>query len=141
MLYRMFNADTTMLPRPNYSSPFAPEAQTKVTLTTYHNVYSYSKRTLYIAYGASISFTVLAVAIGVGSLFSNGASYDRNFSTLLRVARTAALSEEITAEDGNGYQPLSKRLENARVVISSRLVEETKSFATVELMNDNGEEQ
>lgn len=53
-------------------------------------------------------------------MLANGASYDNNFSTLLRIARAAEMSEELEGKEGEGWQPLPKRLEKVRVLMNNR---------------------
>ncbi|TKA57864.1 hypothetical protein B0A55_12513 [Friedmanniomyces simplex] len=103
--------------QPNRSSPYAPQALTTLTVETYENVYAYAARTLWIAYGLAILSTVLAVMIGFTSLILAGASFDGSFSTVLRVGRTARLTEEMRDGDGDGHQPLPKHLKTARLIV------------------------
>ena len=109
---------TDRLHRPDYSSPFAPPELTDVLIETYENVYSYDSVTLWIAYGLSILFTLLTVMAGIGALFLNEASYSDNFSTMLRINRTAEISAEVRERDGSGRDPLPKYLKHARLNIS-----------------------
>jgi hypothetical protein len=55
------------------------------------------------------------VVMGMIALLLNGASYSHNFSTVLRVARGAELSEELRDEDLKGEDPLPKHLADAQV--------------------------
>ena len=57
------------------------------------------------------------MAIGLVVIVLNGASYKDNFSTILRVSRTAALSKEVKESEGDGTEPLPPHLANSRVVI------------------------
>lgn len=107
-----------------------------VTFTSYHNVYAYNRHTLWIAYGIAIGFTLIAVAIGTLALLSNGSAYSNNFSTVLRVKKT--MGEEILENEGDGSEPLPKRLAKARVLLgdhsavhSEQPAEKTSVSATV----------
>jgi hypothetical protein len=104
--------------RPNYSSPHAPARLTKVTFHNNHNIYLYSKSTLWIAYGTAIFFTLIAMLIGLLSMLKNNVAYANNFSIVLRVAKTATMNVEILEGEGDGRQPLPARLANARVQMS-----------------------
>jgi ribosome-binding protein aMBF1 (putative translation factor) len=68
---------------------------------------------LWIAYGIATGSTLIAVAIGTAALLSNGSAYSNNFSTVLRIKKT--MSEEILEKEGDGSEPLPKRLARARV--------------------------
>ena len=114
-LHRMFQR------RPNYSSPYAPPRLTNVSLPTYQNIYIYDRATLWIAYGLSILFTTLVAIAGIIALLLNGASYSDNFSTIVRVTRTADLSTDILDKDRDsfGRDPLPEYLKHARLNIKS----------------------
>ena len=58
--------------------------------------------------------TIVAVA-GVFAILQNGASYSSNFSTIVRVGRTAKLSVDVADQDGSGCDPLPTYLEKARL--------------------------
>lgn len=102
---------------------------------TYHNVYSYSSRTLWIAYGIAIMFTTLAVGMVLTALVRNAASYDSSFSTVVRIARGGELSEYMDEYDGHGQQPLPQHLRSARLVAMARPIgpEETKTGISVQV--------
>jgi hypothetical protein len=104
--------------RPNYSSPHAPAQLTKVTFHNNHNIYLYSWSTLWIAYGSALFFTFIAMLIGLLSMLKNNVAYANNFSTVLRVAKTATMDVEILDGEGDGRQPLPVRLAKARVQMS-----------------------
>lgn len=117
--------------RPNYSSPFAPPQHVNVSLETYHNVYHYDQVTLWIAYGLAILFTLLAAVAGMAALIINGASYSDNFSTIVRISRTAELSVEVMDYDGSGHDPLPTYLKHARIDLGAN-AENTKAVETAE---------
>lgn len=78
-------------------------------------IYAYDATTLWIAYGTSIAFAAIAVLVGAIALYLNGASYSDNFSTVVRVAKTASFSVEVKDSDGSGSDPLPKHLRGARL--------------------------
>ncbi|KAK5679710.1 hypothetical protein LTS10_007658 [Elasticomyces elasticus] len=108
---------------PNYSSVFAPDPLTDVTMERFRNVYAYDSVTLWIAYGLSILFTALAVSAGIIALVQNGASYSNYFSTVLRVSRTAELDVQVAGRDGPGHDPLPAYLHHARLGLGSQAVD------------------
>jgi hypothetical protein len=77
----------------------------------------------------------------------NGASYTNDFSTILRVSRTAALSEELAQGDGDGTEPLPERLAKSRLLVTnaqiaaagngSRKEERTAGQSTTLLLSDS----
>lgn len=99
-------------------------------MTRSHNIYVYAKRTLWLAYGLAIAFTILAVAAGIVALVMNGASFRNSFSTIVRVSRVAMLSEEVTESDGDGTEPLPKHLAESRLLMR-RQQEKRVSGSTV----------
>ncbi|OQN98196.1 hypothetical protein B0A48_15472 [Cryoendolithus antarcticus] len=109
------NFTISLLSEPYLHSPYTPEPSALVTFSTFHNVYTYSYRTLWIAYGLAIVFATLSVLGGAIALLLNGASYSTTFSTIVRVGRTVQLSEEVSAADGEGFEPLPKHLAKAKV--------------------------
>ncbi|KAI1420466.1 hypothetical protein F5Y12DRAFT_719531 [Xylaria sp. FL1777] len=100
--------------QPNLTSPFGPPA-VNVTITTIVPVYSYVPANLWIAYGSAILAASLALIAGIVALISNGASYNNDFSSILRAAHGAALSISIKPQDAHGAAPLPKYLESATV--------------------------
>lgn len=72
---------------------------------------------LWIAYGSAILSTALAVCVGMTALLYNGASWNNNFSTIVRVTRIAEMSVEVMDEDDDGRAPLPKYLANARFIL------------------------
>ncbi|KAK5727108.1 hypothetical protein LTR15_003000 [Elasticomyces elasticus] len=101
--------------QPNYSSPYAPAQLTNVTFNRYHNVYEYSTRTLWVAYGLAILFTVLSLVIGIISIALNQGSFRNDFSTVLRTTKTAALSIDVLESETDGRQPVPRHLAKARI--------------------------
>ncbi|TIA32899.1 hypothetical protein D6C78_07919 [Aureobasidium pullulans] len=88
--------------QPNYSSLHAPTPDANVTFTSFQNVYIYDSRTLWIAYGLAIAFTSIALFIGTTAMILNSASYNNNFSTVLRVSRSSRMSTEVQDRESDG---------------------------------------
>jgi hypothetical protein len=87
---------------------------------TYRNVYIYTKYKLWLAYGVAIACATTAVSIGLYTIFSTGASYSSDFSTILRAARGAALSNEVELSDADGRDPLPKYLKKTSIAVSTK---------------------
>ncbi|KAI1302216.1 hypothetical protein F5Y03DRAFT_362063 [Xylaria venustula] len=98
----------------NLSSPFRPPP-VNVTFTTLNSVYSYSPTSLWIAYGAAILASSLSLVVGIMAILPNSASYNSDFSTILRAAHGIMLSSPVQLQDINGASPLPKYLETAKV--------------------------
>lgn len=86
-----------------------------ITLRNFHNVYVYSATKLWLAYGLSILFTLVATAIGFWALVTEGASYRDNFSTVFRIARGADVSVAMNEEDLDGNDPIPAHVKNASI--------------------------
>ncbi|KAK3661743.1 hypothetical protein LTR56_000234 [Elasticomyces elasticus] len=69
-------------------------------------VYSYDSVKLWAAYGCAIGVSAVAVLLGFWVIFSSGAAYSDNFSTLVRVTRDAEMSVDIALVDRDGKDPL-----------------------------------
>ena len=108
----MLTADCSC--RTNSSSHYAPESK-YISVATGVSVYSYNAKTLWLAYGLAILFSVLSVAAGLYAIFVSGRSYSKHFSTIVRVARTADLSEDVLEHERSGEDPLPRRLKHARL--------------------------
>ncbi|KAF7191813.1 hypothetical protein HII31_06858, partial [Pseudocercospora fuligena] len=106
--------------QPNYSSPFAPSRLTNVTIADpIRTVYHYNALTLWVAYGIALGFAAVALIVAFVVMCFEGVSYSNVYSTLIRVARTADLSEDVHPEDGSGSDPLPEYLERARLEVTS----------------------
>ncbi|KAI5367422.1 hypothetical protein Slin14017_G024580 [Septoria linicola] len=95
-------------------SPLAPRS-IQVEQDIYGNVYSYGSDKLWLAYGIAISVCVLNVIIGMSSVLRAGASFTDNFSTIVRVARNAAIEADLHEESLPGRDPLPKTLADAEL--------------------------
>ncbi|RFU27250.1 hypothetical protein B7463_g9088, partial [Scytalidium lignicola] len=123
--------------QPNRSSPYAPPA-TEVTLPVFQNVFVYSAWKLWVAYGISILLSMTGVIIGLSAMFSNGASYNNYFSTVLRTSKHAKINTAIHPVDATGREPLPKYLAKAGVLFP-RLHDMNREApqANVELLDVN----
>ncbi|ODM22532.1 hypothetical protein SI65_00120 [Aspergillus cristatus] len=110
-----FNARLTSYcdTRPNYTD--SPMPDVNVTMTAYRNVYSYSQRILWTAYGIALGVSTLSVVLGVIIYFFNHGSYSTKFSTILRTTRTASISTALNAEDIKGLDPLPDHITDASI--------------------------
>jgi hypothetical protein len=106
-----------MFCRPNLTDA-ANLPQTEVASETYRNVYVYTRRRLCTAYGTAILVATVAILLGLHTVFTVGASYSNEFSTILRVSRHAHLSREVTYEDATGQDPLPKYLAKTTLTIT-----------------------
>jgi hypothetical protein len=111
------NGVILICPRPN-ASAYASSPTTPVWSETYHNVYSYTSRRLWVAYGVSLLCATVAVALGLHAIFAGGASYSNEFSTILRVSRHAYLDYEVARDDATGRDPLPKYLAKSTLTVA-----------------------
>lgn len=96
-------------------SLLAPQtSDTPVVSTSTSIIYRYDAIRLWTAYAAALATTVIAVAVGLGSLVISGVSYSNRFSTIVRVSRDQNLPIVIEDEDRCGQDPLPKYLGKAR---------------------------
>jgi len=112
----MIPHSTNLLSRPNLTDT-ANLPKTKVNVQTYHNVYVYSARNLWIAYAFVITGATIAVAIGLYTIFTTGAWYSNEFSTILRVGRHAVLDKEVLPDAADGRDPLPEYLAKATLMV------------------------
>jgi hypothetical protein len=120
--------------RPNLTDR-AKLPQTKVTVQTYHNVYVYTARRLWIAYALAASCATIAVALGLYTIVATGASYSNEFSTILRVSRHAHLEKEVSDGAADGRDPLPKYLAKATLTDSSSTGRKSAVAASHQLLS------
>ncbi|KAI0967657.1 hypothetical protein F4678DRAFT_239427 [Xylaria arbuscula] len=89
--------------------PFRPPP-VNITFTIINLVYSYSPTSLWIAYGAAILASSLTLVVSIMAILPNNASYNSDFSTIMRAAHGAMLSSPVQPQDINGASPLPKYL-------------------------------
>ncbi|KAL8792635.1 MAG: hypothetical protein Q9195_004763 [Heterodermia aff. obscurata] len=99
--------------RPNGSQEGVPQAN--VTTLDYQTIYTYSSDKLWLAYGIAIFLTAIAVAQGLFVIYSNGASYSNNFSTVMRSTWSAELNVDFRQAGTDCRDPLPDFLAKATV--------------------------
>jgi hypothetical protein len=109
--------------RPNKSSPYKLP-QTEVTFTSTSPLYEYSSSRLWFAYGLAIAMATLIVIAGLTVIYISSAAYTNSFSTTLRLARGAHLSQEIMEKDYDGKEPLPEYLEKATISFAGSVLRE-----------------
>ncbi|KAJ5494704.1 hypothetical protein N7463_010791 [Penicillium fimorum] len=108
-----FSLMSSRMFQPNYTVNPVPD--TNVTITSYHNIYVYTRPILWAAYGAALSVTTLCVVAGILLYFSNDGSYSSKFSTIFRVTQGAMISTELGMKDYSGLDPLPDHIANAKL--------------------------
>lgn len=102
----------------------------------------YSPQKLWLAYGLAALFTCIATVVGLFAIFTNGASYTNNFSTILRATRKAHITEELQLADLSSQDPLPTHLRKATITLGlakpfvHQSIEFTKSAQSVVSSND-----
>lgn len=85
-----------------------------VTQTTTRNVYRYDKQNLLISYAAATSLTLLAVAVGIYSLLSNGVAHSMAFSAIMATTRNAGL-DSLSEGQSLGALPLDDQVKDVKL--------------------------
>jgi hypothetical protein len=89
--------------------------ETNVTITSYHNIYVYTRSILWAAYGTALGVTTLCVAAGILLHFSNDGSYSSKSSSIFRVTQGAIISTDLSMGDYSGLDPLPDHIANAKM--------------------------
>lgn len=92
-----------------------------VTISEFRNLYVYSPRDLYIAYGLAFLFSVVCVVIGLGALRDNGLSYSHTFSAVMRATQRSDFDALVTSAEATGADPLPRKIGEAKVRYDSRV--------------------
>lgn len=103
----------TIYNRPNYTVQAVPN--TNVTITSYRNIYVYTRSILWAAYGTALGVTVLCVIAGILLYLSADGSYTSKFSTIFRVTQGAMVSIDLSKKDYSGLDPLPDHIANAQM--------------------------
>ncbi|KAH0438533.1 hypothetical protein CcaCcLH18_03240 [Colletotrichum camelliae] len=119
--------------RYNKSNPFRTK-DVLVTSSVYRNLHHYAPLKLWIPYGLGICATALAVLSGLLSMFTLGASFTANFSTILRISRRAHFNADSTEHGSTGEDPLPESLGRAR--LRTKLVAEKGSYKPINQTSD-----
>ncbi|KAF2729849.1 hypothetical protein EJ04DRAFT_58628 [Polyplosphaeria fusca] len=117
------NYTVSLLSSPLLQHPSSSETAMKANITTMapYNIYKYSAKRLWIAYGIAIALTAIAVLHGLILMFSSGASYSDSVSTIMRSAWIAELDID-RADHEQGFQdPLPKSLAVAKILLPSNI--------------------
>ena len=120
--------------RPNASQQ---DQQGNVTTVVPKNVYVYSSDKLWLAYGIAIFLTAITVAQGLFVIFSSGASYSNNFSTVMRSTWSAKLSVDYSEARDDCRDPLPGFIAKATVElpaarrVRSRSVDQIRTIRAV----------
>jgi hypothetical protein len=92
-------------------------SNTSVLTTSTSNIYLYDAMRLWTSYGAALAASLLAVAVGLASIVTTGASYSNRFSTIVRASRDQYLPITIEEKDRRGRDPLPKYIGKARFAV------------------------
>ncbi|KAI1316685.1 hypothetical protein F5Y16DRAFT_406808 [Xylariaceae sp. FL0255] len=84
--------------RPNRSSIHSPPP-VNVTVTNLKPAYAYSPAKLWIAHGSAIVAAALALALGILAMGRNNASFNADFSSILRATYGAVLNITMQRQD------------------------------------------
>jgi hypothetical protein len=94
-----------------YLSPVhAPDA----TLTGFQTVFQYDKKALLLTYGLALLLGLIALAVGMESLFHNGVGTDLGFLSILLTTRNRSL-DELARGACLGADPIPESLKKRRV--------------------------
>ncbi|GIZ48251.1 hypothetical protein CKM354_001131900 [Cercospora kikuchii] len=85
-----------------------------IVVSRYEIVYFYNWQRLAISYSVVLLLALVAMLIGLYTIFSTGQSYSNNFSTILRVAQNEDLAALIEERDRKGQDPLPSHIAKAR---------------------------
>ena len=88
-----------------------------VLVNEYVNLYFYSPRDLYLAYGTALLAATACVVLGVADLLRNGGCYSSSFSTILRTTRDETLDVLVSVAERNGIDPLPEKTARASILM------------------------
>ncbi|OQE37973.1 hypothetical protein PENCOP_c009G07293 [Penicillium coprophilum] len=126
-----FSLMSSKMFQPNYTVNAMPD--TNVTITSYHNIYVYTRPILWAAYGTAFGVTTLCVFAGILLYFSNDGSYSSKFSTIFRVTQGAMISTNLGMKDYSGLDPLPDHIANAKLTTGYNHDYPTKASSTAPL--------
>lgn len=87
--------------------------QTIITSNT-NNYYAYQPFWLVLSYGLALFFSIIAVAIGVYAIHSNGVVHSNSFSAIVAATRNPEL-DECLGRSYSGFDSLQKNTENRKL--------------------------
>ncbi|CAK1366675.1 hypothetical protein CB0940_10068 [Cercospora beticola] len=85
-----------------------------IVVSRYEIVYFYNWQRLAISYSVVLLLALVAMFVGLYTIFSTGQSYSNNFSTILRVAQNENLAALIEERDRKGQDPLPSHIAKAK---------------------------
>ena len=106
-----FNVTMSLITNPR----FAPSVPTNVTVIRAQTTYVYSPQPLLLTYGLALSFSFLAVCLGLFAYWSNGVSHDNAFFSIVSTTRGVHFSD-LEVHERLGALPLDKKLARAELV-------------------------
>ncbi|KAJ6198750.1 hypothetical protein J3E72DRAFT_414986 [Bipolaris maydis] len=92
----------------------AKKAEVSVRYYTFYNMYEYTPRNLWIAYGAAIVCSFAAVLLGLRALWLNGVCHDNSFSAVMAATRSRYL-DRLTRGHSLGATPMGEKILRARL--------------------------
>jgi hypothetical protein len=98
---------------------------------------------LWLAHGIAFLLCLAAAIVGTFFAWRSHTSYFDNFSTVFQAAKAAEISVKLLDEDLDGQDPLSKRLEHAKVLFKQRHVKNAKgavlssSYSRLKVLSEN----
>jgi hypothetical protein len=93
---------------------FTPVTAPDAEMTIYQNVFHYDKKALLLTYGLALLLGLLALVLGMKSLFQNGVSTDLGFLSILLTTRNKAL-DDLAWGACLGADPIPERLKSTSV--------------------------
>ncbi|KAH8590354.1 hypothetical protein B0O99DRAFT_634716 [Bisporella sp. PMI_857] len=97
---------------------FTPVAAPDLEINIFRNVFKYDKRALLLTYGLALLLGLLAIAIGIKSLFQNGVSADLGFLSILLTTRSRSL-DDLAFGASLGADPISGKLRKQKVTFGA----------------------
>ncbi|EUC40326.1 hypothetical protein COCMIDRAFT_9778 [Bipolaris oryzae ATCC 44560] len=92
----------------------AKKAEVAVRYFSYYNMYEYSPRNLWVAYGAAIVCSFAAVLLGLRALWVNGVCHDNSFSAVVAATRSRYL-DRLTRGHSLGATPMGEKILRAKL--------------------------
>jgi len=81
------------------SDAFGLPVRGSVLITRHINIYLFNEKNFWLAYGIAIFVTAGAILVGVAAYFTNGASLETNFSTVMATTQSDELQELVRGLD------------------------------------------
>jgi len=81
------------------SDAFGLPVRSSVLIARQTNIYLFNEKNFWLAYGIAIFVTAGAILVGVAAYFTNGASLETNFSTVMATTQSDELQELVRGLD------------------------------------------